>query len=124
MIVAVKILENGVSYIDKNFVERFGIEKAGEYNYSLMNIDDRYSDCESSDFDGLYFNTDKYYMRKECEISIQYEEMIVNEIRKKYSLNQELAILRQRDSKFTEYQEYFNYAEQCKSKAKQFFNMV
>lgn len=124
MIIAVKILENGNSYIDKNFVKRFGIEKADEYQYSLINIEDRYSDCESSDFDDLYFNPEKYYMRKESEISIQYEEMIVSEIRKKYSLNQELAILRQRDSKFAEYQEYFNYVEQCKSKAKQFFNMV
>lgn len=123
MIIAIKI-ENENVYIDKNFIQKFGIEKATQYNYSLINIDDRYSDCQPSDFDGIYFNTEKYYMRKETEMLIQYEEMIVNEIRKKYSLNQELAILRQKDSKFAEYQEYFNYVEQCKFKAKQFFNMV
>lgn len=63
-------------------------------------------------------------VRKSKELTMQYEDMIVNEIRKKYSVNQELAILRQRDTKLDEYQEYFDYAEQCKLKAKQFFNMV
>lgn len=62
--------------------------------------------------------------RKSKENINKYENMIVDEIRKKYSLNQELAILRQRDSKFIEYQEYFEYVEQCKAKAKEFFNMV
>ena len=55
---------------------------------------------------------------------MKYENMIVNEIRKKYSLNDELAIIRQKDSKIIEYQEYFDYVEQCKTKAKQFFNLV
>lgn len=40
---------------------------------------------------------------------------IVNEIRKKYDINEEFAILRQRDEKPEEYQEYYNYCEQCKS---------
>lgn len=43
-----------------------------------------------------------------------YEREVVNLIRKKYSLNQELAILRQRDTKPTEFAEYNTYVEECK----------
>ena len=48
----------------------------------------------------------------------QYEDLIVSKIRKKYNVNQELAILRQRDTKPIEYQEYYDYVEQCKAEAK------
>lgn len=47
-----------------------------------------------------------------------YESMIVKRIREKYSLNQELAILRQRDTKPIEYEEYSSYVEQCKAAVK------
>ena len=49
----------------------------------------------------------------------KYENRVVELLRKKYSLNQELAILRQRDEKPEEYQAYHDYAEQCKATAKQ-----
>ena len=39
-------------------------------------------------------------------------------IREKYSLDSELAILRQRDEKPDEYQAYFAFCEECKSRAK------
>ena len=48
----------------------------------------------------------------------QYENLIVSKIRKKYNINQELAILRQRDTKPEEYQEYFDYVEECKKEVK------
>lgn len=48
----------------------------------------------------------------------QYESMIVSKIRQKYSVNQELALLRQRDSKPIEYNEYYEYVEQCKLEVK------
>lgn len=121
--ICVKMINNK-TYIDKDFIDNFGIDKVNLYDYTIVEIDEKYSDCEPSDFDGLYFNINKYNERKSKELAMKYENMIVNEIRKKYSLNQELAILRQRDSKFTEYQEYFEYVEQCKSKAKQFCNLV
>jgi hypothetical protein len=41
--------------------------------------------------------------------------LIEKMIEKKYSPKQEIAILRQRDSKPDEYKEYFEYVEQCKS---------
>lgn len=49
----------------------------------------------------------------------KYEDRVVELLRKKYTLNQELAILRQRDEKPEEYQAYHDYAEQCKATAKQ-----
>ena len=39
-------------------------------------------------------------------------------IRERYSLDAELAILRQRDEKPDEYQAYFAFCEECKSRAK------
>ena len=48
-----------------------------------------------------------------------YEEKVVAFIREKYSLDQELSIQRQREYKPEEFNEYFNYCEICKQKAKQ-----
>lgn len=48
----------------------------------------------------------------------KYEDRVVELLRKKYSLNQELATLRQRYEKPEEYQAYHSYAEQCKATAK------
>lgn len=47
------------------------------------------------------------------------EELIISKIRQRYNINQELAILRQRDTKPEEYQEYFDYIEQCKKEVKE-----
>ena len=47
-----------------------------------------------------------------------YEDMIVRKIRTKYTVNQELAILRQRDIKPEEFTEYNEFVEQCKSEVK------
>lgn len=52
-------------------------------------------------------------------IVIDYEERVIELIRQKYSVNQELAILRQQNEKIEEFQEYFDYCEQCKLQAKQ-----
>ena len=48
----------------------------------------------------------------------KYEDRVVELLRKKYSLNQELATLRQRYAQPEEYQAYHDYAEQCKATAK------
>ena len=47
-----------------------------------------------------------------------YENMIIRKIRAKYTVNQELAILRQRDTKPDEFEVYNAYVEQCKSEVK------
>ena len=49
---------------------------------------------------------------------VQYESRVDELIRSKYTLSQELAILRQQESKSEEYKVYFEYCEECKAKAK------
>ena len=48
-----------------------------------------------------------------------YESLVIRKIRKRYSVNQELAILRQRDAKPEEFAAYNEYMEQCKAEAKE-----
>lgn len=48
-----------------------------------------------------------------------YEERVVELIRLRYSPDQEYAILRQRDRKPEEFEEYDNYCEECKAVAKE-----
>lgn len=47
-----------------------------------------------------------------------YENLIVKKIREKYSINEELAILRQRDEKPSEFEKYHAYVEECKAAVK------
>ncbi len=49
----------------------------------------------------------------------RYEMLVESKIRAKYNLSQELAILRQRDSKIDEYKEYFEFCEECKRQARE-----
>ena len=48
-----------------------------------------------------------------------YESEITQLIRLRYSLDEELAILRQRDSNPDKFAEYNVYAEQCKAQVRQ-----
>lgn len=52
-----------------------------------------------------------------------YETDVINKIRKKYSINEELAILRQRDTKPDEFKEYFDFCESVKTKVKSKYNI-
>ena len=49
---------------------------------------------------------------------IPYEERVVAKIRERYSVDDELAILRQRDTKPDEFEAYNAYAESCKEEAR------
>ena len=137
MIIAIRKEPNGTLYMDKEIYSRtqevqdengnitiqplFTDETLSQppYNYTKIEIDDKYSDCQSSDFnDDLTFNVEKYNTRKQKQDNNEYENKIVALIRQKYNINQELAILRQRDTKPQEYQEYYNYVEQCKEQVK------
>lgn len=51
-----------------------------------------------------------------------YEELVEQFIREKYSVSDELAILRQREVKQDEFNEYFNFCEECKNRAKDMIN--
>lgn len=47
-----------------------------------------------------------------------YAELVEQKIRMKYSMSDEFAILRQRDTKADEFSEYFDFCEKCKAEAK------
>ena len=54
----------------------------------------------------------------ETQKKAQYEAKVDRLVREKYSLSNELAILRQRDTKPEEFAEYNTYVELCKASAK------
>lgn len=60
------------------------------------------------------FEVDEY----EDEVD-EYEDEVNRLIRLKYSLSDELAILRQRDTKPDEFKAYNDYVEECKATAKE-----
>lgn len=94
-------------------------EIATQMGYTIVDVGEVYKDCCFDDFnEDLTFSIDKYKARKQKEKEIDYENKIVELVRQKYNINQELAILRQRDTKPEEYQEYFNYVEECKKEVK------
>ena len=48
----------------------------------------------------------------------RFSEYLTQRIREKYTINDELAILRQRDTKPDEFAEYNAYVERCKAELK------
>lgn len=137
MFIAIRKEPNGSLYMDKDIYSRtqevqdengnitiqplFSDETLSQppYNYKKVEIDDKYSDCIGRDFnEDLTFSIEKYNARKQKQDNDEYENKVVALIRKKYNINQELAILRQRDTKPEEYQEYYDYVEQCKAEVK------
>ena len=52
-----------------------------------------------------------------------YPDLVSEYIRRRYSVNAELAILRQREEKPLEFAAYNAYAEQCKADAKAILGM-
>ena len=49
---------------------------------------------------------------------LTYKDKIIIAIRKRYSIDDELAILRQRDTKLEEFEEYFEFVENVKKELK------
>lgn len=66
---------------------------------------------------GTYLVKDEQAMPLFSAVEISYEERVVSLIRGKYSVDEELAIQRQRDTKPEEFREYFEYCEACKKQA-------
>ena len=56
---------------------------------------------------------------REYWATISYEDAVNDKIREKYSASQEFAILRQKEEKPQEYNEYYAYCEQCKAYVKE-----
>ena len=53
-------------------------------------------------------------VEREYWLTTPYDDAVDAEIRKRYSVSQEFAILRQRDEKPEEYATYYAYCEECK----------
>ena len=77
---------------------------------------------------------DEFIISKEMQYEIEdsihahlesklYPKLIVYFIRQKYSINDELALTRQKDYKPDEWNAYDNYCERCKSYAKELLNI-
>ena len=52
------------------------------------------------------------------------KQMIIAEIRKVYDADDELAIIRQKDTKPEEYAIYFSYVENCKARVNEYINNI
>ena len=52
------------------------------------------------------------------------KQMIIAEIRKLYDADDELAIIRQKDTKPEEYEIYFSYVENCKARVNEYINNI
>ncbi|MBQ2746775.1 MAG: hypothetical protein IJF35_03595 [Clostridia bacterium] len=64
---------------------------------------------------GIYREmTDEELSATEEKIILPYEQRVVNRIREKYSVDDELAILRQRHTKPEEFAEYNSFVEKIK----------
>lgn len=122
-----KIIINKTTFDKTLIYQDWFTEERMPSDAQIIEIDDTYyASCRKEDFDcidGTYsFNLEKYNARIEKEQSIkddyEYENKIVTLIRQKYNVNQELAILRQRDTKPEEFAEYHEYVEQCKAQVK------
>lgn len=58
-------------------------------------------------------------MEKDYWQNVDYDDAVNTEIRKRYTVSQELAVLRQKDDKPEEYAEYYAYCEECKALVKE-----
>lgn len=58
-------------------------------------------------------------MERQYWLNTSYDDAVDAEIRKRYTVSQEFAILRQRDEKPEEYTAYYAYCEECKAYVKQ-----
>ena len=152
MFIAIRKEQNGSLYMDKDIYSRthevqdengnitiqplFTDETLSKppYNYTKVEIDDTYSDCQASDFnDDLSFNVDKYNARKQEENN----QLRINEIKPRLEqLSQDLiqaqagAVFEDLEERKAEFQVLHNelrvllgkepreYVEQCKEQVK------
>jgi hypothetical protein len=89
-------------------------------NPTIIEVPD---DAKFADIVNGAFSISAYNERKARELNENYESRVVVLIREKYSLDQELAILRQRDTKPIEFSDYNSYVEMCKTQAKLELNL-
>ena len=93
-------VEGGVEITDERWLELIDGQAAG----MLITEDEQGSPVLTEYFNSVPVPT--------------YEQRVQQSIRERYSVDDELAILRQRDTKPDEFAAYYEYAEQCKAQAK------
>lgn len=74
--------------------------------------------CAASRY--LKNNEDKLIITYNLYNPIDYEDLVAKLIEEKYSINDQIAIIRQKESKPDEYTEFYSFCEECKLKAKAF----
>lgn len=128
-------LEKGYLIPDKLFVQHHDAVEAKEAVYSRELIKEYPSGgkeyktvlvtpaIEAKEAWDEYEDIQVYILYTEAELQEQYENYVNTLIREKYTLSQELAILRQRDTKPEEYAVYNEYCEECKAQAKIKYNI-
>ena len=57
-------------------------------------------------------------------VKLDYNTEVQRLIAERYSLQDEIAILRQKEGKTVEWQEYYEYCEQCKARARELCGML
>ena len=71
----------------------------------------------------IYVQKENYISREWVEDIVTqnstiYKKAIIEKVRAVYSIDDEIAILRQKDTKPEEFETYYNFVEQCKAKTK------
>ena len=92
-----------------------GIEYKGTIDFQKL----LYAKLENGQivYDEIAYQRDREQMAL-VQKQTDYEVLVENKIRQRYTLSQELAILRQKETKAEEYQAYYDYCEACKAEAK------
>lgn len=62
-----------------SFIALYGEEKAKQQSYIIVEVDDKYSDCNFEDFDNFVFSVERYNARKNAETNI----LTINELTQK-----------------------------------------
>ena len=120
---AIKEIQQGTVKIFESDIEGMLIRQIGSNNEPSRGISmSKDNPLSIDDFEEI--------TREEYDSAIEYEkklkdyEVLVDQlIRKKYSISNELSILRQRDTKPQEYEQYNTFAEECKLKAKEMLGL-
>lgn len=84
------------------------------YNWDNNHVVINYNIVEDEDQNGVFYKCDQVVV----EIPLIYEKLVESLIRTKYTISDELALLRQKETKLLEFNEYNNFVENCKSIAK------
>ena len=70
-------------------------------------------------FNGIYREATAEEMAMLIEEPLPYKDRVIARIRERFSIDDEIAILRQRDTKPEEYKAYNDFVEQIKAEEKQ-----